>query len=320
MNTISDKELSIVVQGAIDPTYTIQCLNSIRKFFPGAEIILSTWNGSDVSRCNYDKLVLSNDPGGADCSRDGKGINNCNREIVSTIEGLKLVTRKYAIKIRNDIVFENNRILSLDFRGKNREPAFSFFKERVVVCSIYSRLFAVGEQSHIFPLLFHPSDWIYFGLTQDLIDLFDIERTNEPEFSLWFKDKDQERGRFIDSHKFRLWKFSPEAYIWVTYLKKKTIINCVDKLDITRENLRLSRRSIINNFFIGDQNHLGILMEKYKIKQHLMPVIDREGLYTNYKWQKDFKRFCDKKYRIKLTKDLILSTFVSLFKVKRNKR
>lgn len=40
-----------------------KCLLSIHKYLPGATIALSTWKGLDISHLEYDKLVLSVDPG-----------------------------------------------------------------------------------------------------------------------------------------------------------------------------------------------------------------------------------------------------------------
>ena len=45
---INSKDISVVVQGAIDKENTPKCLESIRKYLPDAEIILSTWEGSEV--------------------------------------------------------------------------------------------------------------------------------------------------------------------------------------------------------------------------------------------------------------------------------
>lgn len=57
-NVVSKHDISVVVQGAIDPHLTPMCLQSIRKHLPGAEIILSTWQNSRVDGLNYDKLVF----------------------------------------------------------------------------------------------------------------------------------------------------------------------------------------------------------------------------------------------------------------------
>ena len=57
------KNISVVVQGPILPFQTAICLKSIRKFLPKAEIILSTWEGSNINDLDYDVLVLNKDPG-----------------------------------------------------------------------------------------------------------------------------------------------------------------------------------------------------------------------------------------------------------------
>ena len=55
---IKSEDISVVVQGAIDKFNTPKCLKSIRKVLPRAEIVLSTWEKSDVNGLDYDILVL----------------------------------------------------------------------------------------------------------------------------------------------------------------------------------------------------------------------------------------------------------------------
>ena len=62
INNIDTKDISVVVQGAIDKGYTPLCLKSIIKYLPESEIILSTWEGSEVDNLDYDVLILSEDP------------------------------------------------------------------------------------------------------------------------------------------------------------------------------------------------------------------------------------------------------------------
>lgn len=61
INVIDTKDISVVVQGAIDKGYTPLCLKSIRKYLSESEIILSTWEESDVENLGYDVLVLNKD-------------------------------------------------------------------------------------------------------------------------------------------------------------------------------------------------------------------------------------------------------------------
>lgn len=97
MESIKFEEISIVVQGPVQPTITENALRSIREHLPGGEIILSTWEGTDCSGLEYDLLVLNQDPGVLP-----PAMLNTNRQIVSTVNGLKRVTRKYAVKFRTD--------------------------------------------------------------------------------------------------------------------------------------------------------------------------------------------------------------------------
>ncbi len=316
---MDSKDLSVVVQGAISKKHTSLCLKSLRKFLPDSEIILSSWQGSNVSKLDFDKCILSKDPGGNVCSRDGKGINNCNREIVSTKAGINLATKKFILKIRSDIILKNSNILKINFLNKKRDDRFSFLSDRVLVCSIYSRLFAIKDGNKL-PILFHPSDWIYLGYAEDIKNLFDIPLTQEPEFSLWFKDREQHRNGYVDVHPHRLWKFAPESYIWISCLKKYIDINCEDKLDISDELIELSKNTLVNNFYMADQPQLGINLEKYNIIQAMMPKIDSDGLYSNFVWQNEYKERCDRNFHVTPTSCEILSRIITFFKIKRNRR
>ena len=49
---IDSKDISIIVQGQLfksEQSSTLDVLLSIRKYYPNAEVILSTWSGSEIS-------------------------------------------------------------------------------------------------------------------------------------------------------------------------------------------------------------------------------------------------------------------------------
>jgi len=64
---VSAENISFVVQGPVfnkietaDQSFsTKDVLTSIRNNFPAAEIILSTWEGTDIRGLDYDKVVYS---------------------------------------------------------------------------------------------------------------------------------------------------------------------------------------------------------------------------------------------------------------------
>lgn len=96
---IKPDEISVVVQGEIERDATPKCLKSIRRFLPGAEIVLSTWEGRSCEGLDYDILVLNVDPGPSDLIRQYpfEQVNNCNRQIVSTKNGINKSSKKYVL-------------------------------------------------------------------------------------------------------------------------------------------------------------------------------------------------------------------------------
>ena len=99
MSEIKSSEISVVVQGAVDKELTPKCLLSIRKYLPEAEIILSTWEGTDVSGLSYDKVLLNKDPGAFPYLRNSLKSNNLNRYLVSSRNGIQKASKKYILKI-----------------------------------------------------------------------------------------------------------------------------------------------------------------------------------------------------------------------------
>ena len=84
---IDSKDISVIVQGSINKKETVKCLKSIKKILPKAEIILSTWEESDVTNLDnlYNILLLNKDPGASYYYKTETEIkyNNLNRQIVS---------------------------------------------------------------------------------------------------------------------------------------------------------------------------------------------------------------------------------------------
>lgn len=58
------RDISIVIQGAVDKINTPKCVKSLRKYFPGSQIIVSTWEGTNINALDADDFILSKDPGG----------------------------------------------------------------------------------------------------------------------------------------------------------------------------------------------------------------------------------------------------------------
>lgn len=160
---IESEEISVVVQGPVDCCMTRRCLTSIRASLPKAQIILSTWKDAIIQELEhlYDDLVLSDDPGMVDAS-----VRNLNRQLVSTKSGLELARGKYILKMRSDMLLESSTFLR--YYGRYEDGIYCCQKHRMLITSYYTR------NPRIFPLVYHPSDWLLFGTSEDVRNYYDI--------------------------------------------------------------------------------------------------------------------------------------------------
>jgi hypothetical protein len=166
------KNLSFVVQGpivtesnqSVGVYSTNQVLHSIRQYYPEAEIILSTWQGSNVSGLTYDQLVLSEDPGGF---KLGGLTMNYNRLILSTKAGIQLADRSYVVKTRTDIIFTGNQLCQLLQYISPTKGKYGVFNNYVLSTTWYVR------NPIKLNLVFHPSDIFLVGKKEDILSHFD---------------------------------------------------------------------------------------------------------------------------------------------------
>lgn len=255
---INTKDISVIVQGAVDNQVTPKALKSIRTYLPDAEIILSTWEGTDVSGLDYDIVLLNKDPEAYIYYWKNKRQNNVNRQLVSVQQGLKRATKKYVLKIRTDCVLDNTAFL-LHFDLFNHfNPDFKIFQHKVLACSVCSREYACGTG---LPVPFHVSDFWFFGLAEDIRNYFDetplMTKEQAAEWHHKFPDRTPDYQCF--------WAYPPEQYYAVSWAKRHfDNIQFDDWSEWTLELFNLSQNIIYNNFIFLDYKRSGILSEKHK--------------------------------------------------------
>lgn len=255
---ISSKDISVVIQGPVDwniyspfkKGVTASLAMQIRKLLPEAEIIFSTWEGQKYDSIEYDTLIINEDPG-------AQGVwpsyvpSNVNRQIVSSKSGILAATRKYCLKIRSDMVLKSTKFI--DFFEKAQkipDSKLKVFSNPIVTNNFSSRdTKSVLEKLPSHPLPFHPSDHISFGLTTDVLYLWDIPLQSD-EDAFYFMDRSH-------PNRFRLNEFSrltPEQYIFTSAISKKAPVDI--------ENYADSRESVIKN-------------SEYYMNSHIVSVPDR---------------------------------------------
>ena len=281
---IASKDISVVVQGKIEPKYTGKCLKSIRKHLPKAEIILSTWKNEPIQNLNYDVLILNKDPGAYVFTSDVKPQNQ-NRQIVSTLNGIKKASRKYVLKLRSDIRLNGTKFLSYFAKYQKRNAQCKILQERVLINSLYTREPLTKNK----PFLFHPSDWIMFGMKEDLLNIWDIPLAQEPQTSEYFKnnpDMPHVEGFYTRWH--------AEQYIWMSFLKKNGVDLQFDNyMSYSPELTELSELSIVNNTLLLEyKKQFDIVCQKYP-----QQFGDSEIAHP-LNWLINYQKYCDHSFVI----------------------
>lgn len=232
---ISSKRISVVVQGPIhhQESLTKRVLESVRQHLPDAELILSTWKGSDVSGLEYDILIENDDPGAING-------NNVNRQIVSTRSGLEKAAREYAIKMRTDTLLKGSQFIQAFDLFPERRKDFKVFERKIVIPTLYARN---PRRSY----LFHPSDIFQFGLLSDLLRFWRVDL---------FRRETDIHSAFVSP---------PEQFIWLSCLRDSGFSFDYNLKSLSAKLAFYSEVSIFNNFIIVDIDQIDIrLPEKFK--------------------------------------------------------
>jgi len=259
-------------------TVVEQSIHNIREHFPKAKILISTWEGQDASDLNYDSIVFSKDPGSniTRYERDNSPYReNMNRQIVSTLNGLKRVATKYAVKIRSDNVLHSNKILTLHEQFPARSEECRFLKERIVTSNQWAHEFTSG-----FPVPFFVSDFFQFGLTEDLIQLWDVPLEEDYLFNEALKGCKQ-------STEYPWPKLCVEQKLFSRFVSKFHSFELKHKHDVFRGNKQLSDLCIANNLIIIESDALGL--EVLDRTKHTNDLTGR--FYSHLRWQQLYQRY-----------------------------
>lgn len=301
MQNINFEDISVVVQGPIDKLHTAKCLKNIRKKLPGAKIVLSTWEDSEVEGLEYDTIVYSKDPGP---SFVGSFVNNVNRQIVSTKNGLDAVNTKYAIKIRSDIMLHSNKFLNYFDKFNNKSEEFNIFEKRIITYIYTTKFIFFGEAAP-----FHVGDWFYFGLASDLRKLFDIPIQNNEE--------DEYFGKGFPDHQYVAYRapfrYHPEQYIGYHALKAAhPEVKFEHRYDISDKIIATSRKFFANNFIVLSHFQLPItLMKKNRNEYKGYSNLYWKGCINFFKWEKLYKYYCDPTHETSRLKYILYLLYVN---------
>ena len=299
---IESSEISVIVQGAFSKDITPNTIASIRKYLPKAEIILSVWEGTVLPKnLSVDKTIFNKDPGFCYYSDEkNPKKNNVNRQIVSTLSGLKATTKKYTLKIRTDFILTGNNFLNYFDKYKKVNPKWQIFEKKLVACTFFARIPEISKTA------LHISDLLFFGLTSDILRLFDIPLMPK-EYELCFTySKDNKK-----KHEHTYTKYCPEQYIFCTFLKKcKMPFKMDNQYDLTKENTEQTYNYFANNFVFLSFGQYNVTPSPSLIDTGIC----YQDCYTFLKWQNLYKKYVDPNFVMEEKEDTI---YKNLLKVKR---
>lgn len=270
VETIKPYDISFVVQGAVDGVWTKKTLTSIKQLFPGSFIILSTWEGQNTQDISYlcDEIIYNKDPGSLAFSQD-KDIKSCfnlDRQIISTQNGLKAVKTKYAMKIRTDMIIKNTDFLDYFDKLNSFDDSYRLVEKRIISFPAYKSYTSDGKRSWDFCM----HDYAYFGLTKDLLLVWDIPTMTHQEKHYWtnnkYPDITENMPDFFKTHINNKvsYQYHAEQYLCLKFFSKLKNI-CIDfkhMFDIRDENIGLFQKLFINNFVGLYADRLGISLPK----------------------------------------------------------
>lgn len=186
---------------------------------------------------------------------DAPGPNNINYLIESSQNGLKIASKTYTLRIRNDAVFLNENFISLYLENYDlpRQPQSSIFKQRVLVPWIYTLNPYSAER-----LPLHVSDWLHFGLTEDIRKLWEIPFYTFQD-SVFFEHTKDGKANTCE-RRFNL-RLAVEQYICLNAFQKycqNLKINYLHDL----QSLDLAMDLLLDNFYVFSQTSFNLRINK----------------------------------------------------------
>lgn len=285
------ENFSIVVQGppaGVEGRQTRELIKAIKAHFPSIEVVFSTWAGMGRLVVDLDcQVIESRDPGGV---KIGGTLNNVDRQILSSLAGLRASARPLAVKIRSDLRIAKPAQFS-GFLKKVMEGVGGLQKDD----ELPQRTAIQAQQTHspmgpiyvtdtttINPARMPPNsprrflaicDWIYAGHKSDLEVLL-----SAPSYNKFFERKAAD----LSSEERQL--LLPNAEQWITTQYVSRYYTPLNKVELFREDeqeiLREAHISMIPILFdLIPLKETGLSSTKYP------PFyFSRELMYSKREW------------------------------------
>jgi len=253
-------DITVIFQGAVKPYVGVDRdsfranVRQTRRALPNADIIVSTWKGAELPRgLLADAVIESDDPGGLPGIKyDSPKGNNVNRQIVSTLAGLRSVRTPYVVKLRTDSSLEHAGFLDFAKALYQRDGT----DRRIVGSSFFTLDPTIFER-----LPFHLSDWFQFGRTERLLEYWDAPPVTETDAS-WYDRERHAKGSTFFEQNFRA-RFAVEQHLCMHFAARHGYVVPAFLNDPDPEVHVSFERFIARETLILDPWQIGLRMQKY---------------------------------------------------------
>lgn len=259
--------LSLVVQGPYNDKI-VDTIKGYLSYYPKIEIIVVSWENNVDSykkglKSDLNKIILieKKDPGGQSTNLGEK--MNVNRQLVSTISGIRCSTRQYLMKLRSDVIISISKTIAT-YNSFKKEYKCGVFKESILVLNLTTinpdrakRLFALN-------------DWVYLGLHGDINKLINTESYPESYLNYFFEGPTSLR------YKAEQWMILSSIF-GEEYEKKFN-----HSFSYSKE-LKVLHNKFIKHFIVVGPRFIGLTSFKYNFYQFSL-----WNSYTFKEWKKVF--------------------------------
>jgi hypothetical protein len=283
---IDSSRISVVIQGL---TYYVsgnknclyyECVNSIKKYLPNAEIIVSTWKGQQCDESVVDIVIYNDEPESIFDSYGGIPWN-FNKMLISTKNGIQQSSREYVLKFRSDLSINNNNFFYI--RSKKNIPndlkKFNFFSEAVNVANL-----SIKNPCSYEHLLFHLSDIVQFGKRQYVEDIWNIDTILSEDLLI-----NLNLLSLLFYNGIECKRMVPEQALMIGWLNKKSInLKLKYPAYTSFEYVKISELAISLNFNVLSWQNVGVnypnrfIENKKYLKKYLYNADYINSYYTNY--------------------------------------
>ena len=254
-------DITVVFQGAFKPYIPrdglpfAEILKRTRNSLPGARILLSAWEDSDVPEgMGVDDVVLSKDPGAlAPLKLTDNKVNNVNRQIVSTRAGMKAVRTRYAVKLRTDCFLEHAGFIDY-FQTQLKRDAY---RKRIVSSAFFTLDTTVFER-----IPYHVSDWFQFA-EADVLRAYWSAPLMTPQAGRYYEAHEHAPSSNIFERRFRA-EYAVEQHIAMHYARQLGYVCPTYLNDISPPVLRDYERFLARETLIIDPWQIGLVFPKYQ--------------------------------------------------------